>query len=234
MFDNLTTDGLEKAEDRLGGGGVLDTNVYKGKLIAAYLGKSQSSKARNITYLIKMENGFDYSETSYFTNKSDENFYMNGDKKVGLPGFQTLNSACLLYTGKGITAQTTETRTFDIYNFEQKKDIATQVECIAGLFDKDVLVAIERQTVDKQKKGSNGYYNTGETRDQNEIVKFFTTDSKRTSTECLDQIAEPVFHDKWLEKNEGKTRNKSKGKAGQSGAPGAAESSGEETESLFS
>lgn len=234
MFENLTTDGLEKTEDRLGGGGILDTDVYKGKLIAVYLGKSQSSKARSATYLMKMENGYQYSETTYFTNRNDENFYKNGDAKVALPGFQTLNSACLLYSGQPLTAQTTEKRTFDIYDFEQKKDIATEVDCIAGLFDKDILVAIERQTVDKQKKGDNGYYNTGETRDQNEIVKFFHPDSRRTSTECLDQLESAVFIDKWLEKNQGKTRNKAKGKAGKSGAPGASADSSEETESLFS
>jgi len=235
MFENLGTEGLEKTEDRLGGGGVLDTDVYEGTLIAAYLGKSQSSQARSVTYLIKTKDGYDYSETSYFTNKKDENFYMNGDKKVGLPGFQTLNSACLLYTGKGLTAQTTAKRTFDIYNFEQKKDIATEVDCIEGLFDKNILVAIQRQTVDKQKKGTNGYYNTGETRDQNEIIKFFHPDSRRTSTECMDQLDAPVYIDKWLEKNQGVTRNRSKGAKGKTGAPGASGGdSGEETESLFS
>ena len=36
MFDSLTSEGLERTEDRVGGFSTLLTDIYKGKIKAAY------------------------------------------------------------------------------------------------------------------------------------------------------------------------------------------------------
>ena len=42
LFNNLTTAGLEETTDRLGGGGrIIDTDIYSGRIAVAYHGVSQ-------------------------------------------------------------------------------------------------------------------------------------------------------------------------------------------------
>ena len=91
MFGNMTTDGMEKQEDRLGGGyQPLETDIYTGVIKAAYAGKSQSG-AMNITLIVQLGDR-EYRETVYISNRNGENFFVSKDKKkVALPGFTIIN-----------------------------------------------------------------------------------------------------------------------------------------------
>jgi len=224
MFGNFTNDGLEEAGDRLGGGFIFETGVYAGKLTMAYAGQSgaQGSKATSITVLIDID-GKEFKETVWISNRDGENSYadkQDKNKKHPLPGFTTIDDLCLVSTGYGLADQDVEDKVVKIYNFDDKKDVPTNVPVLVNLLGKDVLVAITRQTVDKQRKTDAGYVNTGETRDENTIEKFFHVDTRRTVTEIKQQIDEPIFIDAWAGKNTGKTRNKAKGADGKTGAPG--------------
>ena len=42
MFGNLTTDGLQESQDRLGGISVFNTDIYIGTVKALYAGKSSN------------------------------------------------------------------------------------------------------------------------------------------------------------------------------------------------
>ena len=50
LFGNLTTDGLEEAEDRIGGFQPLDTDIYIGTIKTAYAGQSQGG-AHNLSLI---------------------------------------------------------------------------------------------------------------------------------------------------------------------------------------
>lgn len=223
MFGGMTTAGLEKTTDRLGGGGVLDTNFYTGTVKLAYAGQSPGG-AKSITVHLDFD-GREYRETFWITNKAGQNFYQDktdAKKKHPLPGFASVDELCLLTTGFPLEEQNAEEKVVKIYDFEQKKEIPTNVPVLIDVIGKKVSAAIVRQTVDKQKKDAAGEYrNTGDTRDENVVEKFFHADTSRTVNEIRDGIETGVFAGKWTEKNKGVTRNKAKGSEGKTGMPGS-------------
>ena len=78
---------------------------------------------------------------------------------------------------------------------------------------------------------------SGETRDENEIDKFFRASDRMTTAEIRAQATEAVFASSWEKKWSGKTRDRSKSVAsnGTAGAPAGvmAAASKKPTTSLF-
>lgn len=242
VFGNLTSEGLEESQDRLGGFAVRDTNVYPATIKVAYAGASQGG-AKNVTLVLSLADG-EYNETIYVTNKAGENWFLNKDdktKKVPLPGFTTIDDICLVTTGKGLAEQDTEEKVVKVYDYEERKELPKSVPVLIDLTGKTLFVGIVKQTVDKNAKNdSTGEYEpTGETREENVIEKVFHDPTKMTVVEARQQATEAVFFDKWVEKNKGQTRNKAKGagNGGNSGRPGGAPQAGgtqqKKTTSLF-
>lgn len=222
MFGNMTTDGLEQVGDRLGGGGVLDSDLYTGTVKLAYAGKAASG-AQSVTVVIDF-GGREYREAFWITNKAGQNFYADKNdpkKKQPLPGFTSVDDLCLLTTGLPLEDQDVEDKVIKIYDFEQKKDLPTNVPVLVQVIGKPISAAILKQVVDKQKKDDRGEYrNTGETREENIVDKFFHADSARTVSEIRDGKETGIFAGRWVEKNKGTVRNKAKGSEGKAGVPG--------------
>lgn len=231
VFGNLSNDGLEETQDRLGGFNVRDTDAYLGTIKVAYAGQSQGG-ARNVTLVVNLPDG-EYTETVYVTNKKGENWFLNQNdksKKVPLPGFTTIDDICLVTTGKPLSEQETEEKVVKVYDYEERKELPKSVPVLVELTGKEVILGILKETVDKNAKNdSTGEYEpTGETRDQNSISKVFHHPSKVTVVEAREaqkagRDAEATFYDKWVEKNKGQTINRAKGTGtagGQTGRPG--------------
>lgn len=210
MFNNLTDQGLEKAEDRLGGGfSVRETDIYTFKIKAAYAGKSQGG-AMNVS-LIAVDSQGEYRETIYITNRKGENFFVKDGKKIPLPGFTIINDLCLIATGEPLSEQETEEKVINLYDFEAKKEVPTSVPMIMALLDAEVSLSIQKNLEDKNVKNDAGdYVPSGETRDTNTIGKVFHTETKMTVVEALEGAEEAKFWDAWLEKNKGKVFDRTK------------------------
>lgn len=214
MFNKLTDQGLEKAEDRLGGGfSPRETDIYTFKIKAAYAGKSQGG-AMNVS-LIAVDSQGEYRETIYITNKKGENFFVKDGKKIPLPGFTIINDLCLIATGEPLSEQETEEKVINLYDFEAKKEVPTSVPMIMALVDAEISFAVQKNLEDKQQKDAAGeYVPTGETRETNTISKVFHTETKMTVVEALEGAEEAKFWDAWLEKNKGKVFDRTKKDAG--------------------
>lgn len=231
MFGNLTTEGTEKVEDRVGGGfSLFESGAYEGIIKMAYVGESAGG-AKNVNLVIDVD-GKELRQTVYITNKKGENYYADKKdpkKRHLLPGFIAINDMCMMTTELGLAEQDVEEKVVEIYNFEERKMIPTNVPVLVDVLNKPILVAVVKQTVDKQTKQTDGSYaNSGETRDENEIEKFLHPVTKQTLTEAIEGIDGGTYLDAWLEKNEGKVRNRAKGAngdAGSSGRPGASSNS---------
>lgn len=245
IFSGLKTEGLEEAQDRLGGFQVRETNSYLATIKAAYAGKSAGG-AQNISFIFTLPDG-EYNETIYITNKQGENWFLNQNdktKKVPLPGFTTVNDICLMTTNKPLAEQDTEEKVVKIYDYDEKKELPKSVQMLVDLIGKKVHLGIVRQTVDKNVKNeSTGEYQpSGEVRDENVIEKVFHDPSLVTVVEATQGISEAVFYPKWLEKNANVTRVRTAAsKAGRGGAntaasngpPQANTSGAKKTTSLF-
>lgn len=229
----------EVEDDYIGGGGVLDTDIYPAEIKYAFIGKAANSDARNMTLCLKV-NGLEITRQIWMTNRNGDVTYK--DKKTGedknLPGFNQVNSLCMLLCSKEVGDMDVEEKTLSLYDFDAKAEVPQAVQCFVELHGKKPQVAIQRQTVDKTEKNeSTGDYEpTGETRDQNEFIKFFPEDRLVTISEVAHYIKslggdfEEVLNDgdlgkainkmeedgdyahKWVEKNRGQTYDKSTGK----------------------
>lgn len=211
LLNSIKSDASVSTEDKdiLGGRQLLPTNIYPGKLEAVWLSASpKGAIAVNISANIEGKN---IRQTAYITNANKEDFYIDkkSQEKKAMPSVLMFNALVKLVTGKDSYKQlSTEPRSLSIWNPDQKKEVPTMVDCFVDLHGADVLIAVEHQLVDKTEKGNGGaYFPTGETREQNEITKFFDFNTSKTVTELLGN-AEASFATKWLEKNKDKVIDK--------------------------
>lgn len=217
LFGNLNNDGLEKSEDRLGGGfQPRDTDIFDMEIVLFYAGQAASG-ARSITVHAKDSAGT-YRETVYITNKAGDNFFLNKDdksKKVPLPGFTTIDDICLAATGFPLAEQVFTEKVFNIYDFDAKKEQPTKVMCALEVMGKTVSLGIQKVLEDKTKKNeqTGDYEPTGESIEKNTIAKVFHTESKVTMAEAREG-KEAAFYHSWLERNKGQTYDKRKDKSG--------------------
>lgn len=235
LLSSLSTDTSMASQDSLGGGSfVLESGIYKFKVEQAYIIVAQS-EAMALELRLKSEEGKELRQTLWIKSGKDKggnNFFVNkqGEKKY-LPGFDLANSLALLTLGKELNQLSTEQKVVKIYNYDAKTDVPTPVPMVMDLLGQEIYAAVFKQVVDKQKKGDDGkYFNTGETREENELDKFFRISDKVTVAEGLANMArkqrgeEPVagvFFGQWEEKWAGKTRDKTSKDKSKTGLPGA-------------
>lgn len=236
MFGSMSNDGLEQAEDRIGGFSVFESKIYSGTIKAMYAGKSDGG-AQNMTIIADL-GGREYRETIYFTSRDGKNYYhpkdkqgkLITDKKMPLPGFTIVNDICLVATGEPLENQDVEEKVFKIYDYEAKAEVPTNVPMITAAIGQPVSFAIQKVLENKSKKNDAGGYDTvADTRELNTIQKVFDTESKKTVVEAING-QDAGFWDAWSEKNDGKLYDKRTirdgGDAGNAGRPAANGNSG--------
>ena len=230
MLDRLQEDNdIQTETDSLGGFGPLDTGLYDFKIKYAYYTTARSGAIGFNLNLVGSKNE-SLKQTLWVTSgtaKGGKNYYTskNGAKHY-IPGFVTANGIALLAAKKKIGVLATEKKTIMLYNGTEgvKKEVPTEVDMIVDLVGKDITLGVQRQIVDKTRlnDATSKYEPTGETRDENEIVKVFHPINGKTVAECIAKAETGEFKQKWADKWTGVTRDKSTGTGAVSGAPGAA------------
>jgi len=226
MFGNLTTDGLQESQDRLGGISVFNTDIYIGTIKALYAGKS-SGGATSVTLIADL-NGKEYTETLYVTNKDGQNWFANkqdNTKKVPLPGFTVVDDICLIATGEPLAAQETEEKVIKVWDSEAKKEMPKSVPMIIAALGKPIALGIQKTLANKQTKVGTEYVPNAETREENHIDKVYHPEMKLTVAEARAGQDVAQFWDAWLLKNKDQVRDKrtiKDGEVGSSGAPSKA------------
>lgn len=219
LLNNLKSqDDIKDEIDSVGGGGVVDSGMHKTKVGMAYLEKSAGGALALVVHL-KLEGGRDVRQSLWMTSgdaKGNKNYYERDGEKHYLPGYLVANSLCLLTVGKEIGEMESEEKIISLWNSEARAEVPTKKPVLTELLGKDIVAGIFRNTVDKNAKGDDGkYYPTGETRDENEIDKFFRARDLLTVAEIRAGAEEAAFHDTWKNKWTGVTRDRtSKDKAG--------------------
>lgn len=224
LLSNLSTDSaIADEKDVIGGNsGPLDSGIYHCTVAMAHINKSAGG-ALGLVLTLKTESGKEVRQTLWMTSgtaKGCKNYYEKDGEKHYLPGFIHANALALLATGKEISQLDTETKVINLYSPEAKAEVPTKVEAVMDLIGKDIVAGIIKQTVDKTKKNeATGVYEpTGETREENEIDKFFRAKDRMTTAEIRAQAEEATFVTNWETKWAGKVRDRAKGAA--AGLPG--------------
>lgn len=223
MFGNLTTDGLQESQDRLGGIQVFNTDIYIGVIKALYAGKSTGG-ATSVTLIADLD-GKEYTETLYVTNKDGQNWFANkqdNTKKVPLPGFTVVDDICLIATGEPLATQETEEKVVKVWDSEAKKEMPKSVPMIIAALGKPIALGIQKTLANKQTKVGTEYVANAETREENHIDKVYHPEMKLTVAEARAGQDVAQFWDAWLLKNKDQVRDKrtiKDGEVGSSGAP---------------
>ena len=225
ILSALATDNsIQSEKDSVGASfGPVDSGLYNSTVMLAYL-KTAASGALALELELKSDAGQIIRQTLWMTSgtaKGGKNYYEDKEgQKHYLPGFVIANSLALLTVGKEIGQLETETKVINAYSYEAKADVPTKVEMFTELLGTQVIAGVIRQTVDKNVKNDDGIYvPSGETRDENEIDKFFRMRDRMTTAEIRAQADKAVFVDTWAEKWTDKVRNKAKAASGTAGAP---------------
>ena len=219
-----TNDAIQTEKDSVGASyGPVDSGLYNSTVTLAYL-KTASSGALALEVEIKSEAGQIIRNTFWMTSgtaKGGKNYYEDKEgQKHYLPGFTMANSLALLTVGKEIGQLETETKVINLYSSEAKAEVPTKVEMFTDLLGKEIIAGVIKQKVDKNVKNDAGdYVPSGETREENEIDKFFRMRDRMTTAEIRAQAEKAAFIDTWNEKWAGQVRNKAKGATGTAGAP---------------
>jgi hypothetical protein len=223
---NLTSDSsIANEKDSVGGGGVLESGLYPATVTLAYVTKSAGG-ATGLVLHAKTSMGRDIRQTLWMTSgtaKGAKNYYEKDGQKNYLPGFIAANALALLATGKEISELDTETKVVNVYSYEAKAEVPTKVDVPVDLMGKEIIIGLIKQTVDKTAKNetTGAYEPTGETRDENEIDKFFRASDKMTTAEIRAAANEPAFYATWDSKFSGVVRIKASKASGTAGAPKA-------------
>lgn len=221
LFKDMKTDGLEKAEDRLGGFEKFASDIYTGPIKNMFAGESKNG-ARSVTIMVDVGGGKEYRETIYISNKQKENFFTKDGKKQPLPGFTVINDICLIVTGKELHEQETEEKIVKVWDPETKTEQPKSVPVLTECLGKTVSLGILNQLENKEEKDAQGVYKpTAETKVVNLIDKVFHPEAKQTVVEARQGKDKPEFWDAWLKKNQGQQRDRRDIKDGAVGGPAA-------------
>lgn len=202
LFKNLTSNGLEESEDRLGGFQILDSGIYQATIKALYGGQSASG-ALSVT-LIADINGQEFRETFWVSNRRGENFFINKNgKKSPLPGFTLVDELCLIATEKPLAEQEIEDKVINIYNYDEGRMVPTSVPMFVECLGKEVALGIIKQLVNKREKQGDTFVDTPEFREENVVDKVFHPVLKVTVSEAR-QGREPHFWEAWEKRNKGR------------------------------
>lgn len=216
-------------KDSVGGGAhIFDSATIGFTIGMAYTEKSKGG-ALGLFLTLLTDDKKELRTTLWMTSgtaKGCKTYYTKDGENYPLPGFSMANSLALLTTGKEIGDLEPEEKVIKLYNSDAKAEVPTKVQAVTELIGQQIVAGVLRQTVDKTKKaeGSDEYVATGETRDENEIDKFFCAKEEflnMTTAEIKAKATEATFIGEWQKKHAGVTRNKSKGAGTSAGTPGA-------------
>lgn len=234
IFSNYKSDGLEKAQDRVGGFSLLDSDIYQMTIKAFYATESKSG-ATGAVLIGTLDNGREYRETFWVSDKEKKNYWVGKDGKHNpLPGFTLANDVCLVGCEKPLCEVDMEDKVIAIYDPEAKKEVPTSVPVVTALIGKKIAVAIGLERHNKTEKQGDKYVETSEEVERNAIHKVFHPELKVTVVEA-EEGKEATFWDKWLNQWKGKKfdRRKNKGGEAKEGRPQKTESASAPKKSLF-
>jgi len=207
---NTSSDIKSEEKDTLGGGFLLDSNIYDMIIQLAYLDKSKGG-AHCINLHCKDAGDNKFRQTIYFTNRNGDNFYERDGEKNYLPGYNQLNAISLLAADKALNEIATEEKMVNVYNYDEKKEVPTKKEVLMDWINKPIKLGILNISDDKNEKNADDkYVPSGELRNINEIDKVFRASDGKTIVE-IKADDDANFITEWKDKWEGEIKQKGKG-----------------------
>jgi len=150
-----------------------------------------------------------HTETVWISTREGKNFYVGQDgSKRPLPGFTLINDLCLLVTEAPLSAQETQEKKVEVYDWEVKKNVLKPLPVLVDLIGQEIQVGIIKRVVNKRVANSAGVYApTAETREENVLDKAFHAHTGQTVNE-VNADSEALFIHRWENQYKGKLVDK--------------------------
>lgn len=240
MFNDIKVDSsIQVSGDRLSGSTLLESGVYDFTIKLAY-GSLSKGKASALNLLLETADHREIKQQLWVTSgeaKGRLPYYIDKRTKTKkfLPGYELANDLCMMTINKPLNQTVSEDKTIMLYDYSQGKEVPTQVKMLTELIGKKIFGGVIKQIVDKNILDSttNTYVPSGETREENEIDKFFHHPTGLTVTEAKAKIEEPKFKNDWVKRWSEVTRDKTTKLGTLPGAPAGKPNSAETAPSLF-
>jgi len=209
---NLNTAEVEAEVDTVGRSyGPRDSGLGDYKVAMAYQ-RNADSGAIGIVLHLDDTNGVELRQTLWIQSgnaKGNKTYYTKDGKNHSLPGFALFNSLAVMTTGKKAQELDTEEKIIKLWSSEARAEVPTTVTVFPELLNQEILAGVIKQLVDKTALGDdNKYHPTGETKEENEIDKFFHKGTRMTITEADAGKTAGEFIDVWAAKWEGQVKDK--------------------------
>ena len=222
LMDSVTEDkNVVDDGDRIGGFQIWPSGLYKTKIDEAFMTVSNEG-AIGLAVTLKNDKGNIYKEIFWVVGKKGKTYWERDGVRHNIPGFDRAKHLCLLTTGKTLKEleDTVEVKIINERNRDTSEMGQKKVDMVMGLLDQEINVGIIANIVDKNIKDDKGnWVPSGETREQNEIDKFFDSETNLTYSEIKAGKTEPDFAAEWANNWNGKTKNKARGLPGTGNAP---------------
>lgn len=214
LFSKVKKAKTETVEDRVGGGFIVhESGVYPARLIRAY-GITADSGSLGVVLEMNLFNdpndetkSVRYNETLYVTDKEGNNFYTSkkDNKNYMNTGWLIVDALALFATDGEAGLENLDTEEIFIKRKKDNKEINVAAEAYPELKDLDFNIAILKVIKPKQQQVDQKWVDTEELIEVNEISKVFDAEGF-TLLEWQEEIAEPVFINKWEKQWTGKAR----------------------------
>lgn len=175
-------------------------------------------KGRELKITEYVTSGNDKGNKTFYEKKGD-----NGQiEQYDLPGYALMNEMAQLVLQKGILECQNEKKTIQLYNFDKKTEVPTEVDMLVEFLNKGVCGCVLHRIEDKRSRNdrTGEYEPTGQTFATNIVDKFLNPRDRKTVSETRNGI-DATYQEQWLDKWKDQIDDKSTevNNAGTKGAP---------------
>lgn len=187
--------------------GVIDSGIYTMKCAMAYIYTKPNGGIGLATEF--KGDGIVYKETLHLVKPNGDAFYTTkANKKMPMMGLVVADAMAQVTHDKilmTLGSETVQKKMVNVYNFDEGRDIPTEVDMIMGLVGQDMQLAILRKIENKATQASN-WKPTNEQKEYNAIDTVFQVDTNLSAVEIINGAPSSQYA-YWDGRNTGKTRN---------------------------
>jgi hypothetical protein len=193
---------------------IYTSGVYPMKIKAAYM-STGATGSLSVKFVCETPEGREFNTAQCIQSgdaKGNKAYFVSGGKKVMLPGWRIVHDILGLTAGIEMDDLDTEEKTIKIYDYDVKKEVATEVDMITDLIGEAVYMGIQEVRKIKQVEGDNGWEDTkGDdlaVAINNEVDKVFSIEDKSTLAESKAGDDSEATCTKWEKVNTDKVKYK--------------------------
>lgn len=193
---DLTTP-INQENQRVSSYRILDTDVYKGKVVATYyIPPVKGAASQSVPFIIVSEvdtpqGPYEFRSTHYIIGRDGTN--LTKDRKGVNPNYVIVDNLIVMTLGRHLNDENNvqEMRTFKVWDYASKQNVDREYPSFTELVGAPVSIAIQKKKRFKSMRNPDGSYtDTDVVQETNEVVTFFHPENGATLPEIQNYYQE--------------------------------------------